>query len=244
MNFRGSSNAQTTSSYFFQFRSTVLKPLSKDDIRRKSKQLNGSDVVDGSKRESVDASTASTDQVTSESLTPGCAEAEGRLPNESVRSLPSCLSPGIDDMESTIVVPLSGATRRVSSEVETREVPNGCSICYCEYGVDETVTWSANPACGHVFHEDCALTWFMAVGKKELRRRRRAGIEPSNPDPVEQVKDFPILCPCCRQTFASAVKEDPNSTKDALSDCPTSRTVDSCPSTTDEEPRVFGEENV
>jgi hypothetical protein len=143
---------------------------------------------------------------------------------------------------------LPGVTFQSSSEAASREVPNGCSICFCEYVTKDRVTWASNPECSHVFHEDCALKWFMAVGKKELRRRRREGTELSKMDPVEQVKDFPIVCPCCRQTFVSVSKEEYPKTKvnasTCLSDCPTVPTIDSCPSTTEEGPNVFGDENV
>jgi len=54
-------------------------------------------------------------------------------------------------------------------------VPNSCSICLDGYGPGETVVWSSNPECRHVFHEDCILRWMM-----------------TNREPV---------CPNCRQNF-------------------------------------------
>lgn len=56
-----------------------------------------------------------------------------------------------------------------------RSVPNICSICLCQYEEGDTIVWSSNKDCQHVFHEDCILTWLV---KKE---------EPS--------------CPFCRQPY-------------------------------------------
>jgi hypothetical protein len=34
-----------------------------------------------------------------------------------------------------------------------------CDICLGEYEEDDLVCWSANPACMHVFHQECILDW-------------------------------------------------------------------------------------
>lgn len=64
----------------------------------------------------------------------------------------------------------------IQNPQETRLVPNGCAICLSDYEVGDNVVWSSNPACEHVFHEDCIEKWLMKL---------RA-------DPV---------CPCCRRDF-------------------------------------------
>mmetsp|Transcript_33999 Transcript_33999/g.49814 ORF Transcript_33999/g.49814 Transcript_33999/m.49814 type:complete len:343 (+) Transcript_33999:230-1258(+) len=56
-----------------------------------------------------------------------------------------------------------------------RRVSCSCAICLARYEVGETVVWSSNPLCPHVFHEECIVSWLMT--------RQNA------------------LCPCCRQNF-------------------------------------------
>ena len=82
----------------------------------------------------------------------------------------------------------------------TRDVPNGCAICLCEFEAGDRVTWAANPDCPHVFHEDCVLQWMVSVGYKSHRRRRQDDLS-LQLDLIEAITDFPMVCPCCRQQF-------------------------------------------
>lgn len=56
-----------------------------------------------------------------------------------------------------------------------RKVPGVCAICLCAYEPGDQVTWSAEDACQHAFHNDCLVPW---LAKKN---------EPH--------------CPVCRQSF-------------------------------------------
>lgn len=60
---------------------------------------------------------------------------------------------------------------------EMRRVPAQCAVCIADYEVGDSVIWSTNDACPHVFHEDCILTW-LSKGKRR--------------------------CPCCRQFFVDS----------------------------------------
>eukprot|EP00545_Synedropsis_sp_CCMP1620_P007618 CAMPEP_0119007036 /NCGR_PEP_ID=MMETSP1176-20130426/2723_1 /TAXON_ID=265551 /ORGANISM="Synedropsis recta cf, Strain CCMP1620" /LENGTH=423 /DNA_ID=CAMNT_0006959095 /DNA_START=92 /DNA_END=1359 /DNA_ORIENTATION=+ len=97
-------------------------------------------------------------------------------------------------------VPLIGENRKI------RFVPNGCAVCLCEFEVGERVTWSATGGDPHVFHEDCMMNYFLSVGSKASRRRRRhPDDQDPDQDPREAATDFPMLCPCCRQQFVSKI---------------------------------------
>lgn len=78
----------------------------------------------------------------------------------------------IDDIEmdqtSILILPIS--------EKSTRYSPNCCAICLCSYEIGETIVWSSNNSCHHVFHYECILQWL-----------------------VKMRKGTP--CPCCRQEF-------------------------------------------
>ncbi|CAB9499913.1 expressed unknown protein [Seminavis robusta] len=55
-----------------------------------------------------------------------------------------------------------------------------CSICMKRFEFEETIAWSSNQLCIHIFHSDCILKW-TALG----------GTPPNNFQ----------SCPCCRRIF-------------------------------------------
>jgi len=77
-----------------------------------------------------------------------------------------------------------------------REVPIFCAICLGEFEPSETVCWSSNMECTHVFHHDCMHTWLKSLGKRVCKQQRFS----ENPT-VKQVLNFSLECPCCRQSF-------------------------------------------
>jgi len=79
---------------------------------------------------------------------------------------------------------------------DRREVPIFCAICLGEYETADRVCWSSNTACTHVFHHDCILQWLKASGKRASKQQRF-----SETPSVEQVMNFAMECPCCRQSF-------------------------------------------
>ena len=93
-----------------------------------------------------------------------------------------------------------------------RKEPNGCAICLCPFEVADKVTWSSNPSCQHVFHEECIKDWLIASGRKFLKRQRREQRRTGNlsydSDPISKITGFPMLCPCCRQTFIMPEEEE------------------------------------
>lgn len=108
-----------------------------------------------------------------------------------------------------ISIPMAGECRHdvLPQNVKgtQRKEPNGCAICLCPFEISDMITWSSNPACQHVFHEDCIKGWLMASGRKYLKRQRREQRRTGNlsydSDPVSKITGFPMLCPCCRQHF-------------------------------------------
>jgi len=77
-----------------------------------------------------------------------------------------------------------------SREESLRIVPE-CSICLNECKIGDTVCWSPQQNCTHVFHEDCILEWFLTLGRKSDERRSTASFQ----------ADFKMCCPVCRQEF-------------------------------------------
>lgn len=64
---------------------------------------------------------------------------------------------------------------------DKRLVRNCCSICLASYGKGDTLVWSANQRCPHVFHFDCILRW---LSQKDAS-----------------------LCPMCRQVYVGLPKD-------------------------------------
>ena len=80
----------------------------------------------------------------------------------------------------------------------TREVPNSCAICLIEYEVSSDISWSANPQCPHIFHEQCITKWFLSLG----RLQTICDVSLDN-DCAKNVLNYRLECPCCRQEFVS-----------------------------------------
>ena len=78
----------------------------------------------------------------------------------------------------------------------SREFPNSCAICLIEYEVRDDVSYSANPQCPHIFHEQCITKWFLSLG----RLQTICDVSLDN-DCAKNVLNYRLECPCCRQEF-------------------------------------------
>ncbi|KAG7338607.1 ring-like zinc finger domain containing protein [Nitzschia inconspicua] len=117
-----------------------------------------------------------------------------------------------DDNCRKVYVPLPGQTTMDAEETvgapsARRMVNSGCAICLCTFDTEEKITWSANPKCPHIFHSDCILHWYLAVGRKTQRRHIRQNPEMSDEELLTKICDFPINCPCCRQNFCQDIRK-------------------------------------
>lgn len=130
-----------------------------------------------------------------------------------------------DECTSLVTVPEPGCCAPSflpdGATLQERDVPNGCAICLGEFDASDQICWSANANCSHVFHYACTLDWLMECGRKHLKRQRRrngrGGTATQFSDPVTQVTQFPMLCPCCRQDFVVPADDDSISVKEETS---------------------------
>ena len=118
-----------------------------------------------------------------------------------------------DDTHQKIYVPLPGQTLEQNeaqggATCSKRLVASGCAICLCLFDPDESITWAANPGCQHIFHSDCVLHWFLAVGRKTQKRRLRRNPEMTADEAIGKICEFPMACPCCRQEFCREVGKE------------------------------------
>mmetsp|Transcript_13491 Transcript_13491/g.19743 ORF Transcript_13491/g.19743 Transcript_13491/m.19743 type:complete len:308 (-) Transcript_13491:590-1513(-) len=72
-----------------------------------------------------------------------------------------------------VMLPTPG--RRYGQKHAHRQCSRLCAVCLTQYESGDTIVWSSNSECQHVFHEKCIISWSM-------RKRNQ-------------------LCPCCRQHF-------------------------------------------
>jgi hypothetical protein len=49
---------------------------------------------------------------------------------------------------------------------------DGCAICLAEYKQNQKVCESSNPACTHMFHEECMVNWLMKHHRCPICRQR------------------------------------------------------------------------
>lgn len=113
---------------------------------------------------------------------------------------------GTSDM---VYVPPAGETNDSGAPGPRRQVPNGCAICLCPFEAEDKICWSFNEGCRHVFHHDCTMQWYLAVGRKTQKKRRRQQTTPlSDDEELALICQFPMLCPCCRQPFCKGNEED------------------------------------
>lgn len=111
-----------------------------------------------------------------------------------------------EDTNGIISVPLAGVEND-SKTMTRRQVPNGCAICLSSFDPDEKITRSYNPQCSHIFHHECVLHWYLAVGRKEQRKRRHQNSQLRPEEELAMLCKFPMVCPCCRRPFCKPVDD-------------------------------------
>jgi hypothetical protein len=137
---------------------------------------------------------------------------------EAPPSTRSCLSynentlvDGLDfqDSNTVVCIPLAGNDFSTKDE-KSRFVANGCTVCLSLFSPGEKVVWSSNRDCSHTFHHDCLVHWFMTVGRKDLAKRQRDNPAMTKDEIVKSLRDFPMLCPCCRQPSYPKTEQEEN----------------------------------
>ena len=96
------------------------------------------------------------------------------------------------------VAPMEKVTNFCNDDKEMRVVPNFCAICLAELELSDRITWSSNPDCTHVFHEDCIVQWLVSLG----RTKSACLMFAANVD-EKKLLNYELECPCCRQDFIS-----------------------------------------
>ena len=49
--------------------------------------------------------------------------------------------------------------------LKNRQVPAQCCICLEKYQIGDSIVWSSNPKCPHVYHEECMHSWLSKMGE-------------------------------------------------------------------------------
>lgn len=101
------------------------------------------------------------------------------------------------------------ASQPASAAIVTKKQAHSdeCAVCLNPFEVGQRVAWSSNPDCPHVFHHECLLEWFAAVGIKaweKAEKKRRASKEKDDREAStiqKQICKFPTLCPYCRRDY-------------------------------------------
>lgn len=110
-----------------------------------------------------------------------------------------------------VYVPRPGQTYNDGAEANNattrRLAASGCTICLCLFEANERITWSSNAKCSHLFHSDCVLHWYLAVGRKAQKKRLRQDPDMTDEEVLANICNFPTLCPTCRQPFCMENKE-------------------------------------
>jgi len=111
-------------------------------------------------------------------------------------------------------IPIPG--QRVGASVNGRDgevIPrkvhsDGCVICFNPFEVGQRVSWSSNPECPHVFHHQCLLEWFVAVGTKTWKTEAVHHLESDVAAIQGEICKFPKLCPFCRRDYFLEEKQE------------------------------------
>mmetsp|Transcript_10826 Transcript_10826/g.16745 ORF Transcript_10826/g.16745 Transcript_10826/m.16745 type:complete len:414 (+) Transcript_10826:126-1367(+) len=82
----------------------------------------------------------------------------------------------------------------------TREVPINCPICLSSYEPQQSICYSSNHQCPHVFHSECIMHWFVEMG----RRNDDIIITHGTKLDESSLLEYTLSCPCCRQPFVQS----------------------------------------
>jgi len=74
----------------------------------------------------------------------------------------------------------------IHAHYQVLEDGNQCPICLLQMEYGQSISYSNNPACKHVYHRDCISEWFF---------------RPTN-------ESMNLFCPCCRQDFIMTVTSE------------------------------------
>jgi hypothetical protein len=97
-----------------------------------------------------------------------------------------------DDNDNADYDAMDKTTTNTIGDSRRRIVTGFCGICLDSFLVQQTVTWSSNPACVHCFHDTCIQSWLFKTYRSKFAKNQ---------------------CPCCRQAFLLHVAPLPTSTK-------------------------------
>jgi hypothetical protein len=103
-----------------------------------------------------------------------------------------------------------------STPLRIRQAPNGCAVCLSQFYPKERISWSSNAECSHVFHQDCLLRWFQAVGHKHQEKQLRLCPSVTEEEAIQLCFNFPKLCPCCRRPFCIETEDNKEKVRERI----------------------------
>jgi len=80
-------------------------------------------------------------------------------------------------------------TQRQQRQTQNRIVPAFCAICLDQYTPTQTISWSSNTECTHIFHQECIVNWLVALGrnKQQFQRFDRNELYPEDENDLDDV---------------------------------------------------------
>ena len=67
--------------------------------------------------------------------------------------------------QTTPIITTTKATTIKNKSQQQRTVPIFCAICLEQYLPSDTISWSSNNQCTHVFHKECIVQWLVSLGR-------------------------------------------------------------------------------
>ena len=109
-------------------------------------------------------------------------------------------SPLASKENNNIMSTTTTSTTTATTPPRTRAASKNCPICLSTYEPHDSICYSSNSECTHVFHCECIIRWFVEMGRQNNAIVIRHGTKLLD---ESALLDYALNCPCCRQPFVT-----------------------------------------